>query len=387
MPVLHYDLANLHHHFERHNIYSDGEALLRTHHRDRSREIAPRLFGSAVERRRFLKRLFLALPGKPWIYMFYSYVLRGGVLDGRPGFIYNVLKSFYWYQIGIKEYEIRQREKGRLGPSKEAPNTAEQRKNQLDFYREQIDPEEEISRPRCYPRPVQFLLERKFAWVLGQLEWRLPGALAGRSALVVCCGSGMESEMLARRGLHVVALDISADAVERARERARRYGVGYELLVGDAERLPFPDGAFAIVFVHDGLHHLPEAYRGVREMLRVAREAVVVAEPADAALTRLSVKLGLSGEYEEAGNFVYRLRKDKLVAVFEACGLREWSFRRNLIYYQPWTHRIYRWFEKPPLYWLFCAGFHLVNLFLGRWGNSLRAVAWKDASTAHAARP
>lgn len=276
---------------------------------------------------------------------------------------------------------------GPEAPGKSAArDTAGERAAQLDFYREHIDAEEEISRPRCYPRPVQFLLERKFAWVFGELERRMAGALAGRTALVVCCGSGMESEILARRGLRVIALDISSEAVERARERARRYALDYRLLVGDAENLPFADGAFSIVFVHDGLHHLPEAYCGVREMLRVAREAVVVAEPADAALTRLAVKLGLSGEYEEAGNFVYRLRKDKLATLFAACGLQEWSFRRNLIYYQPWTHRIYRWFEKPPLYWLFCTGFHLVNFFLGRWGNSLRAVAWKDESAAHAAR-
>ena len=67
-----------------------------------------------VERRRFLKHLFLSLPGKPWIYFFYSYVLRGGFLDGHPGFIYNVLKAFYWYQISIKEYEILLRANGEL---------------------------------------------------------------------------------------------------------------------------------------------------------------------------------------------------------------------------------------------------------------------------------
>lgn len=266
-----------------------------------------------------------------------------------------------------------------------ARNAAGELASQLDFYRQQIDQEEEISRPRCYPRPVRFLLQRKFRWVLDQLQTRLPGGLAGRSVLVVCCGSGMESEILARHGLRVVALDISAEAIERAGERARRYGIDYRLLVGDAERLPFADASFDIVFVHDGLHHLPEAYNGVREMLRVARLAVVVAEPADAALTKFSVMLGVSGEYEDAGNYVYRLRKDKLEALFAACGLRDWRFQRNLIYYQSWTHRIYRRFEKAPLYWLFCAGFHVVNLFLGRWGNSLRAVAWKDQ--AHSARP
>ena len=108
-PMVHHDMADLHHHFQRHNIYSDWEALLRTRYRDRSGEgeIQPRLLGSAMERRRFIKRLFLSCPGKPFLYFFYSYVLRGGFLDARPGFIYDVLKAMYWYQISVKEYEIR----------------------------------------------------------------------------------------------------------------------------------------------------------------------------------------------------------------------------------------------------------------------------------------
>lgn len=112
-PMIHRDFDDLHHHFARHNTYSDWEAQLRVHYwqRDLTGEIQPQLFGSAIERRRFLKRLFLSLPGKPLFYFLYSYVLRGGFLDGRPGFIYNALKAFYWYQIGIKEYEISLHEK------------------------------------------------------------------------------------------------------------------------------------------------------------------------------------------------------------------------------------------------------------------------------------
>ena len=66
-PIIHCDLDDLSHHFTRHNIYSNWEALLHTKYRRRSLdgENRPRLFGSAVERRRFLKRLFLSLPGKP----------------------------------------------------------------------------------------------------------------------------------------------------------------------------------------------------------------------------------------------------------------------------------------------------------------------------------
>jgi len=106
--MIHRDWVDLHHHFDRHNIYSDWEALLRTRYRDRMMggELRPRLFGSSIERRRFFKRLFLSMPGKPLIYFVYGYVLRFGFLDGRAGFTYNLLKSIYWYEISLKEYEI-----------------------------------------------------------------------------------------------------------------------------------------------------------------------------------------------------------------------------------------------------------------------------------------
>jgi glycosyltransferase involved in cell wall biosynthesis len=117
--MIHRDFDNLDHYFDRHNVYSQWEASLRTRYRMRNQdgEIPPRLFGSALERRRFLKRLFLSSPGKPFLYFLYSYVLRGGFLDGRPGFIYNSLKAIYWYEIGIKEYEIRLRDRSARSPT------------------------------------------------------------------------------------------------------------------------------------------------------------------------------------------------------------------------------------------------------------------------------
>ena len=264
-------------------------------------------------------------------------------------------------------------------PHQQEMNRLGEREKQIRFYGESVDPEEEISRPRCYPRPVQYLLDFKIRTAWQMLNGDTTAACKGEEkTLVVCCGSGMELEMMARTGRRIIALDLSYDAVLRARERARRYGLRWDLVVGDAENLPFRPGAVDFAFVHDGLHHLRDAYRGVREMARVARRAVVIAEPADAALTRLAIKLGISGNYEEAGNYVYRLRKEKLIEVFRDCGLRRWRFRRNLIYYQPWTFRAYRWCDSRPLFWLFRAGFHLANLLLGRWGNSLRAVAWKS---------
>jgi glycosyltransferase involved in cell wall biosynthesis/SAM-dependent methyltransferase len=381
--IEHRDFQGLRHHFDRHNIYSDWEALLRTRYRrrDTAGEVRPRLAGSRVERRRFFKRWFLRVPGRAWIYFFYSYILRGGFLDGRAGFIYNVLKSFYWYQVALKEYEFRLAERSQKSAATGPPGA--NRGAQVEFYREAVDPEEEITRPRGYPEPVRFLLDYKIrdAWRLASGGEHAPDVAANapvETVLVICCGSGMEAEMVARTGRRVVALDISPEAVARARERMARFGFRLDLLVGDAENLPFADSSFDFVFVHDGLHHLSDPYRGVREMLRVARRAVVIAEPADAGLTHVSIRLGISGVYEDAGNFVYRLDPARLVRTFGDAGARGWRLRRSLIYYQPWTFRFYRFLEPRPLRAVFRAVFRAANLLVGRWGNSLRAVAWKE---------
>lgn len=398
-PLLHRDAEDLRHFFDRHNVYSDWEARLAVQYaaRDRSGEIRPRLAGTPVERRRWLKRLFLRLPGRSWVFFIYSFFLRGGFLDGRAGFHYAALKAIYWYQVGLKALELEQsartppRPPGPVpGLRRDAAPAHDERKAQLRFYAEAVDAEEEITRPRGYPRPVRFLLDGKFAAALELL--RRTGAVAGAAfpagttALVICAGSGMESEYLARAGWRVTALDISCDAVRRAGERARRFGVAYERVAGEAERLPFADGAFDVVFVHDGLHHLADPYRGVAEMLRVARRGVVIAEPADAALTRLAVRLGISGRYEDAGNFVFRLDPGRLARVFREAGAERWAMRRDLVYYQPWTFGIYRWLGREPLFLLFRIGFRAMNLLIGRRGNSLKAVAIKSSTTAAPAR-
>lgn len=73
--------------------------------------IHPRLFGTKVERTRWLKEnvysrtpLFL----RPLLYFLYRYVVRCGFLDGREGLIFHVLQAF-WYRfyIDAKLYEVR----------------------------------------------------------------------------------------------------------------------------------------------------------------------------------------------------------------------------------------------------------------------------------------
>lgn len=106
--MIHHHFEDMNRHFQRHNVYSDWDALLRTRYAERvaGHGIAPRLLGNRMERRRWLKRAFMHLPFKPFLYFLYSYVAKAGFLDGRPGYIYNVLRAFYWFQVSVKMYEI-----------------------------------------------------------------------------------------------------------------------------------------------------------------------------------------------------------------------------------------------------------------------------------------
>ncbi|PSN14099.1 glycosyltransferase, partial [filamentous cyanobacterium CCP5] len=109
--MLHEDFRDLFHWLERHNRYSNWEAKvyynLLTGMADGG-TIGANLFGDAVQRKRFLKKIWVRLPFKPLLRFMLFYVFRLGFLDGRAGYIYGRLLSQYEYQIGVKLYELKQ---------------------------------------------------------------------------------------------------------------------------------------------------------------------------------------------------------------------------------------------------------------------------------------
>ena len=243
------------------------------------------------------------------------------------------------------------------------------RARQIEFYAS-LDAEVEIERPRNYSRAVRFLIEHKFHRAIGLL-----GRLSSTDALCVCGGSGMDAEWLARLGIQPTILDLSPDALSRARERARRHGFKVRLVRGDAACLPFGDRSIGMALVHDGLHHLDAPSGALDEMARVARHELVVMEPARAVLTRLAVALGLAADVEPAGNIVRRLSASCVRARIEAHGWGQIRWARDLVYYQPRTFGIYRLANRSPLFTVFVLFYRLLNFAAGRWGNSLKVVA------------
>jgi SAM-dependent methyltransferase len=96
------------------------------------------------------------------------------------------------------------------------------------------------------------------------------GDVPGRPVLDYGCGHGMAAVVLARRGAHVTAFDLSPGYLQEASRRAHANGVAVRFVQADGERLPFADASFDRVWGNAVLHHL-DLGRAAPELRRVLR--------------------------------------------------------------------------------------------------------------------
>jgi glycosyltransferase involved in cell wall biosynthesis len=108
--LIHRDYKGLEAYIDRHNKYSTWEARVRARYirseHDPGTTVRPNLFGNVQERRRFLKQIAIRMPGEPYLWFLYHYVLRLGFLEGRPGFVASRLRCQYISQVRTKMYEM-----------------------------------------------------------------------------------------------------------------------------------------------------------------------------------------------------------------------------------------------------------------------------------------
>lgn len=93
----------------------------------------------------------------------------------------------------------------------------------------------------------------------------------GKRVLEIGVGLGTDFVRFARAGAVATGVDLTERGVELVRRRLELEGLKAEVLVADAERLPFEDGSFDRVYSWGVLHHTPDTARAVREAMRVLR--------------------------------------------------------------------------------------------------------------------
>lgn len=108
--LLHEDFKSIYHFIERHNRYSNWEARVYTNLAvgdSGASSVRASPFGSPIERKRFIKRLWARLPFRPLLRFFWMYVVKFGFLDGRAGLIFCTLMTMHEAVIAAKIYETK----------------------------------------------------------------------------------------------------------------------------------------------------------------------------------------------------------------------------------------------------------------------------------------
>lgn len=103
--MIHYAFPTIDIFIEKHNRYSNWEALVQYERLNEGLPANP--FGNVLERRRFLKKLVANVPFRPFLRFFYAYVLRLGFLDGRHGWVFCRLLATYEFLSVAKFYELK----------------------------------------------------------------------------------------------------------------------------------------------------------------------------------------------------------------------------------------------------------------------------------------
>lgn len=97
-------------------------------------------------------------------------------------------------------------------------------------------------------------------------------SLKGKKILDIACGTGWSSEQFARAGADVISIDITPKAVELTKKRFGIYGLEGNIMIADAENLPFADDYFDYVLAWGCLMHMPDTQKAINEIYRVLKK-------------------------------------------------------------------------------------------------------------------
>jgi glycosyltransferase involved in cell wall biosynthesis len=107
-PMEHYAFPDIATFVEKHNRYSSWEATARTKaYSEDGKSLRSTPFGTALQRKRWLRNIAMWAPFRPSLRLFYHYVCKQGFRDGYRGWVLCCLLASYERMIVSKERKLK----------------------------------------------------------------------------------------------------------------------------------------------------------------------------------------------------------------------------------------------------------------------------------------
>lgn len=103
------------------------------------------------------------------------------------------------------------------------------------------------------------------------VEFAKFGSSAGLKVLEVGVGMGADYENWLRAGADATGVDLSSGSLAYAERRCREAGLKPTLRLADAEKLPFQNGTFDVVYSYGVMHHGADTAKCLEEAWRVLK--------------------------------------------------------------------------------------------------------------------
>lgn len=150
---------------------------------------------------------------------------------------------------------------------------------------------------------------------------------------------GKDAQYIQGKGLKVLATNIAEVLLKEAKEDGYIKAYSKE----NAESLSFADNEFDFAFCKESYHHFPRPMIALYEMLRVVKRGVVLIEPNDSHFTSSILEVPLRNlknfvkiklrkrsmvhDFEENGNYLYRISKREIEKVALGMNFRTVAFK------------------------------------------------------------
>jgi ubiquinone/menaquinone biosynthesis C-methylase UbiE len=275
----HHDSPDLHHWIEKQNQYGTAEAVARFE--GAALSVAPRFFGTALQRRMWVKKNYLRIPFRYSLVFLYNYVVLGAWRAGWVGYAWSRLRCDVYR---LREYKLREMHiTGRL-PRQWTSRTGAPDPRVRQYQGPMAPATPPPAKPTPMPKGAQFHEHLAAGWTAGYanrhfrrrfefVKRALTGLVdPGSHWLDAGCGSGILTQHLAALGAAGLAVDASPAMIEAASQAAAGLTVTipFEFRhIATVEKLDIPDDTFDGVLCSSVIEYLDSPAAALREMARV----------------------------------------------------------------------------------------------------------------------